>query len=58
MEDVRRAPQGVRGLKLPICGAVPLGDRRAPQGVRGLKFTDWLGIHSPGLVVPRKGYVD
>ena len=34
----RRAPQGARGLKLPLdkVSALPAG--RAPQGARGLKF--------------------
>ena len=41
-ENVRRTPQGVRGLKPPAAVTVVYATGRTPQGVRGLKLSIYL----------------
>ena len=58
VDQLGRTPQGVRGLKLLIGGAIGIFGRRTPQGVRGLKFEVYFMIDFMTSVAPRKGCVD
>ena len=55
--EIRRAPQGARGLKpYPHQIHIPLV-RRAPQGARGLKLDTLREADERAPVAPRKGRV-
>ena len=58
MNENRRTPHGVRGLKLGMLAADTLVHGRTPHGVRGLKSREVKEKGLLALVAPHTGCVD